>query len=69
MEGVTMNGRRDRYLSLEVPGLAERRPSLVNGDFIFVKLGSGHGTTNVAYQVCPCLPVLNLSTIHNVRSL
>ncbi|TVU48310.1 hypothetical protein EJB05_07943 [Eragrostis curvula] len=36
MEGVSMK-RRGRSLSLEVPGLAERRPSLVQGDFIFAR--------------------------------
>jgi helicase MOV-10 len=36
MEGVSMR-RRGRHLSLEVPGLAERRPSLVQGDFIFAR--------------------------------
>lgn len=31
-------GRKGPYLTLEVPGLAEKRPSLVVGDFIFAKL-------------------------------
>ncbi|KAL5098655.1 hypothetical protein RYX36_002982 [Vicia faba] len=40
MECVTMRTRGNNYLSLEVPGLAERRPSLVHGDYIFAKLAS-----------------------------
>lgn len=36
MNRVSMK-RRGNFLSLVVPGLAERRPSLVHGDFIFVK--------------------------------
>ncbi|KAH6808908.1 P-loop containing nucleoside triphosphate hydrolases superfamily protein [Perilla frutescens var. frutescens] len=51
MEGVTMKQKNNRMqmLSLEVPGLAEKRPSLVNGDFIFAKLANGDETLN-AYQ-------------------
>lgn len=41
MESVTMRRRGSQYLSLEVPGLAERRPSLVQGDFIFAQLATG----------------------------
>ncbi|CAN0896914.1 Probable RNA helicase SDE3 [Linum grandiflorum] len=36
MERVVMR-KRGNFLSLVVPGLAERRPSLVHGDYIFVK--------------------------------
>ncbi|XP_010522289.1 PREDICTED: probable RNA helicase SDE3 [Tarenaya hassleriana] len=43
MENVSMK-RRGLYLSLEVPGLAERRPSLVHGDFIFVRHAFDDGT-------------------------
>ncbi|KAG1358655.1 hypothetical protein COCNU_08G001010 [Cocos nucifera] len=32
--------RHNQILSLEVPGLAERRPSLVYGDYIFVQLAT-----------------------------
>jgi len=49
MENVSMK-RRGIYLSLEVPGLAERRPSLVHGDFIFVRHAYDDGTDH-AYQV------------------
>ncbi|CAL4920873.1 unnamed protein product [Urochloa decumbens] len=37
MEGVSMRRRGLNFLSLEVPGLAERRPSLVQGDFIVAR--------------------------------
>jgi len=52
MESVSMRKRNNQFLSMEVPGLAERRPSLVHGDNIFVKLASrrGNNTTQV-YQV------------------
>ncbi|KAJ0034179.1 hypothetical protein Pint_24783 [Pistacia integerrima] len=42
MENVAMR-KRGQFLTLEVPGLAERRPSLVHGDFIFVKLANDNG--------------------------
>ncbi|XP_062209956.1 probable RNA helicase SDE3 [Phragmites australis] len=37
MEGVSMRRRGITFLSLEVPGLAERRPSLVQGDYILAR--------------------------------
>nr|XP_043619142.1 probable RNA helicase SDE3 [Erigeron canadensis] len=37
MQSVTFKERNNRFLTLEVPGLAERRPSLVVGDDIIVK--------------------------------
>lgn len=51
MECITMRRRGNNFLSLEVPGLAERRPSLVHGDSIFARLASeqGEGATTV-YQ-------------------
>lgn len=52
MENVTMRRKGTQYLTLEVPGLAERRPSLVHGDFIFVKLASDEAANSTPYQVC-----------------
>jgi helicase MOV-10 len=53
MECVPMRRRGNQYLSLQVPGLAEKRPSLVHGDFIFAKLASENGNdTACKYQVC-----------------
>lgn len=52
MEHVTMKRKGHQFLSLEVPGLAERRPSLVHGDFILAKMPSRHANDSVsAYQV------------------
>lgn len=39
-------GRRGPYLTLEVPGLAEKRPSLVFGDYIFAKIASDNPNDN-----------------------
>ncbi|KAI6693271.1 hypothetical protein NL676_020981 [Syzygium grande] len=50
MENVTMRRKGTQYLTLEVPGLAERRPSLVHGDFIFVKLASDEAASSTPYQ-------------------
>lgn len=52
MEFVNMRSKGLRFLSLEVPGLAERRPSLVCGDYIFAKLSSRYPNEATAYQVC-----------------
>lgn len=52
MECVSFRRKGNQFLSLEVPGLAERRPSLVLGDAIFAKLASDCGTTSPPYQVC-----------------
>lgn len=53
MESVAMRRRGNQFLSLEVPGLAEKRPSLVQGDFILAKLASECGNDMTRkYQVC-----------------
>lgn len=55
MEHVTLRKRGSEYLSLEVPGLAEKRPSLVHRDFIFAKLASEYeDCESPPYQVCVC---------------
>jgi helicase MOV-10 len=50
MERVTMRKRGTQFLSLEVPGLAERRPSLVQGDFIFARLASEDENETTLFQ-------------------
>ncbi|GFP84059.1 probable RNA helicase sde3 [Phtheirospermum japonicum] len=50
MECVVLKRKRNMFLTLEVPGLAEKRPSLVNGDFILAKLANEDQTGNEAYQ-------------------
>lgn len=47
-------GVRSQFLALDVPGLAERRPSLVHGDHVFVKHAAGSVGDNTVYRVC-CL--------------
>lgn len=50
MECVIMKIKKNQFLSLQVPGLAERRPSLVTGDYIYANLASEDGPENVPYQ-------------------
>lgn len=50
MENVTLKRKGRYFLSLEVPGLAERRPSLVHGDAVFVRLASDDSGSK-AYEV------------------
>lgn len=50
MEHVCFRRKGDQFLSLEVPGLAERRPSLVHGDIIFTKLAF-EDAASPSYQV------------------
>lgn len=53
MEHVSMKSKGSRFLTLEVPGLAEKRPSLVYGDSIFARLASDDEyDTSRTYQVC-----------------
>ncbi|KAF7823879.1 putative RNA helicase SDE3 [Senna tora] len=40
MECITMRKRENQFFSMMVPGVAERRPSLVRADHIFAKLAS-----------------------------
>uniref|UniRef100_A0A0D9VPT7 RNA helicase n=1 Tax=Leersia perrieri TaxID=77586 RepID=A0A0D9VPT7_9ORYZ len=49
MDHVLMRRRGNEYLSLVVPGLAEKRPSLVHGDSIFAR---HTGSDARPYQVC-----------------
>ncbi|RZC39005.1 helicase mov-10-B.1 [Asbolus verrucosus] len=42
MEEVTMNIINDKVLVLEVPGLAEKRPSVIVGDFIRIRITGDH---------------------------
>lgn len=51
MEGVMMRRKGPQFVALVVPGLAEKRPSLVHGDYIFAKIASNYSNDSV-YQVC-----------------
>lgn len=52
IEGVAMRRKGAHLLALEVPGLAERRPSLVQGDYVFAKFVSWNADdTTPASQV------------------
>ncbi|MCD7466102.1 hypothetical protein HAX54_002501 [Datura stramonium] len=50
MESVTMKRRGPQFLSLDVPGLAERRPSLVYGDYILARLATADASEITPYQ-------------------
>lgn len=52
MNSVTMKKKGTWLLALEIPGLAEKRPSLLPGDHVFVKHASKYFDTNYVYQVC-----------------
>jgi hypothetical protein len=66
MEAVGMK-RRGHYLSLEVPGLAERRPSLVTGDHIFAKCISMNPSTATSYQVHPVASFISIFFIYLMK--
>lgn len=52
MENVAMTRKGSQYLTLEVPGLAEKRPSLIPGDYVTAMFAHGSvGTTTISYQV------------------
>lgn len=51
MVRVTMKRRGNYFLSLEVPGLAEKRPSLVYGDYVFAQLATDDADDRHSYQV------------------
>lgn len=64
MECITMRKRANQFLSMEVPGLAERRPSLVHGDYIFAKLASEKDDPTIpAYQVHYCYSRYDIVTM------
>lgn len=50
MECVTMRRKGTHLLALDVPGLAERRPSLVHGDFVFVKLAAANADAKKVHR-------------------
>ncbi|KAI4317867.1 hypothetical protein L6164_025698 [Bauhinia variegata] len=50
MECITMKKRPNQLLSMVVPGLAERRPSLVHGDFIIARLASERAQNATNFQ-------------------
>lgn len=52
MGRVTMTRKGSQFLTLAVPGLAEKRPSLVHGDYILAKLAfEDGGDATRPYQV------------------
>ncbi|KNA22582.1 hypothetical protein SOVF_032830 [Spinacia oleracea] len=52
MENVSMRSKGRQFLTLEVLGLAERRPSLVHGDSVYARLASGEVDDNPVYEGC-----------------
>ncbi|KAL5744340.1 hypothetical protein ACOSQ2_027456 [Xanthoceras sorbifolium] len=68
-ENVTMR-KKGQFLSLVIPGLAERRPSLVHGDFMFVKLACEDARDETSpYQPDLSLVVILLTSLrHSQRT-
>lgn len=69
MVGVTLRKRGHQFLSLEVPGLAERRPSLVQGDYVLAKLSEYADDTVPPYQVVLLKRNLIIKTKHLMHLL
>jgi len=71
MQSVTMKRKGLQFLSLDVPGLAERRPSLVYGDFIFARIASADASETTPYQVhlYLCFVLYHKLLLDNLRSL
>lgn len=69
MDHVKMKSKGSRFLTLEVPGLAEKRPSLVYGDSIFARLATvNEYDPSPTYQVCPISGIyfLKLDQVQNI---
>ncbi|KAL2942118.1 putative RNA helicase SDE3 [Bienertia sinuspersici] len=52
MENVTLRRKGYQFLTLEVLGLAERRPSLVHGDSVYARLSSTEAADSSVYEGC-----------------
>ncbi|KAG6517386.1 probable RNA helicase SDE3 [Zingiber officinale] len=50
MVGATMKRKGNYFLCLEVPGLAEKRPSLVSGDHVLAQLATDDAHDRQSYQ-------------------
>jgi helicase MOV-10 len=62
MEHVSMRRRGNDFLSLVVPGLAEKRPSLVHGDYIVARHA---GSNDRPYQVSAFFFGIQISVGHS----
>ncbi|XWS13674.1 hypothetical protein CRYUN_Cryun36dG0058600 [Craigia yunnanensis] len=63
MENIKMR-KNGKFLSLQVPGLAERRPSLVHGDHVFAKLACQDASeTARVYQPESLIAAMSLKSI------
>ncbi|XP_062084560.1 probable RNA helicase SDE3 [Humulus lupulus] len=50
MACINLRRKGPHLVSVEVLGLAEKRPSLVHGDNVFAKLASGNAVNNITYK-------------------